>query len=85
MADTCLQEDCANWDGDGNDDLALYRPGKGAIYVAHANGDGTFTAVLAVGDNGSALPNGIAGSDEIATEPPHVSASTRNCTPTPVR
>ena len=52
-----------DYDGDGRDDLFLYRPGQGAAWVAKSNGDGTFTAVYAVGDNGSAAPNGIAGYD----------------------
>jgi hypothetical protein len=56
-----------DYDGDGKQDLFLYRPGRGAAWVAHSNGDGTFTAVLAVGDNGSAPPNGIAGYDLLST------------------
>ncbi len=52
-----------DYDGDGKSDLLLYRPGTGAVFVAHSNGDGTFTATHAVGDNGSAEPNGIAGYD----------------------
>ena len=49
--------------GDGKDDLFLYRPGSGAAWVAQSNGDGSFAAVYAVGDNGAAPPNGIAGYD----------------------
>jgi hypothetical protein len=56
-----------DYNGDGRDDLVLYRPGQGAIYVARSNGDGTFTAVHAVGDNGPAAPNGIAGYDLLST------------------
>src|SRR6185369_9824280 len=52
-----------DYNGDGKQDLFLYRPGLGAAWVARSNGDGTFTAVYAVGDNGAAPPNGIAGYD----------------------
>ena len=52
-----------DYDGDGDDDLFLYRPGDGAAWVARSNGNGTFTAVYTVGDNGVAAPNGIAGYD----------------------
>src|SRR5204863_111685 len=48
-----------DYDGDGKQDLFLYRPGRGAAWVARSNGDGTFTAVYAQGDGGS----GIAGYD----------------------
>ena len=44
-------------------DMFLYRPGAGAAWVARSNGDGSFTSVYAVGDNGAAAPNGIAGYD----------------------
>lgn len=50
-------------DGDGRQDLLLYRPGAGAVVVAHSNGDGSFTPTYVVGDNGPAAPNGIAGYD----------------------
>ena len=63
-ADQVLKFD---YDGDHNEDLFLYRPGKGAAWVAHSNGDGTFAAVYNVGDNGSAPPNGIAGYDLLST------------------
>jgi FG-GAP-like repeat len=52
-----------DYNGDGKDDLFLYRPGSGAAWVARSNGDGTFTAVYSVGDNGPAPPNGIADYD----------------------
>src|SRR5262245_2622358 len=52
-----------DYDRDGDDDLFLYRPGRGAAWVARSNGDGTFTAVYAVGDDGPAGQNGIAGYD----------------------
>jgi FG-GAP-like repeat len=52
-----------DYNGDGRDDLLLYRPGRGAAFVARSNGDGSFTPVYAVGDNGSAAPNGIGGYD----------------------
>ena len=52
-----------DYNKDGKDDLFLYRPGSGAAWVARSNGDGTFTGVYTVGDNGSAPPNGIAGYD----------------------
>jgi hypothetical protein len=45
----------------------LYRPGAGAAWVAQSNGDGTFTTVYAVGDNGGAAPNGIGGYDLLST------------------
>src|SRR5205085_995233 len=54
--------------GDKKDDLFLYRPGKGAAGVVRSNGDGTFTSVYSVGDNGSAEPNGIGGYDLLAAE-----------------
>jgi hypothetical protein len=50
-----------DYDGDGNDDLFLYRPGRGAAGVVRSNGDGTFTSVYNVIDNGSDPPNGIGG------------------------
>ena len=52
-----------DYNGDGKEDLFLYRPGKGAAWVARSNGDGTFTGVHTIGDNGGAPPNGIAGYD----------------------
>jgi hypothetical protein len=52
-----------DYNGDGKDDLFLYRPGTGAAWVARSNGDGSFTGVYTVADNGSAPPNGIAGYD----------------------
>ncbi len=53
-----------DFNGDGKDDLFLYRPGTGAVFVLKSNGDGNFTAVgQPVGDNGSDLPNGIGGYD----------------------
>ena len=52
-----------DYDGDGRDDLFLYRPGTGAAWVARSEGNGSFSAVYAVGDNGEAAPNGIAGYD----------------------
>jgi len=52
-----------DYNGDGKDDLLLYRPGRGAISVVRSNGNGTFTSVYSVADNGSALPNGMLGSD----------------------
>jgi hypothetical protein len=52
-----------DYDGDGKQDLFFYRPGSGAAFVARSNGDGTFTGVFTVGDNGTAPPNGIAGFD----------------------
>ena len=48
-----------DYDGDGKDDLLLYRPGHGAAFVVKSNGDGTFTAVYAQGDSG----HGIGGYD----------------------
>ena len=56
-----------DYNGDGNEDLFLYRPGRGAAAVAHSNGDGTFIAVHMVGDNGPALPNGIGGYNLLST------------------
>ncbi|AET69804.1 periplasmic component of the Tol biopolymer transport system [Desulfosporosinus orientis DSM 765] len=53
-----------DYDGDGKDDLFLYRPGKGAAWVAKSNGDGTFTAVYAQGHGG----NGIAGYDLLSPD-----------------
>jgi Ca2+-binding RTX toxin-like protein len=52
-----------DYNGDGKQDLFLYRPGRGAAWVARSNGDGSFTAVYAVGDDGAAGLNGIAGFD----------------------
>ncbi|MFN6030547.1 MAG: calcium-binding protein [Dolichospermum sp.] len=52
-----------DYNGDGKQDLFLYRPGRGAAWVARSNGDGSFTAVYAVGDDGAAGLNGIAGYD----------------------
>ena len=52
-----------DYNGDGKQDLFLYRPGQGAAWVAHSSGDGSFTAVYAVGDDGAAGLNGIAGYD----------------------
>jgi hypothetical protein len=48
-----------DYNGDSRDDLALFHPGTGAIYIARSNGDGTFTAVYAQGDPG----RGIGGYD----------------------
>lgn len=48
-----------DYNGDGNDDLLLYRPGSGAVGIVRSNGDGTFTSVYNVIDNGSDPPNGI--------------------------
>ena len=56
-----------DYNNDDRDDLFLYRRGRGAAWVARSNGDGTFTAVYAVGDNGSAPPNGIAGYDLLSS------------------
>ena len=56
-----------DYNHDGNQDLFLYRPGRGAAWVARSNGDGTFTGVYTVGDNGPATPNGIAGYDLLST------------------
>lgn len=50
-----------DYNGDGNEDLFLYRPGSGAVGVVRSNGDGTFTSVYNVIDNGSDPPNGIGG------------------------
>jgi len=52
-----------DYNGDQKQDLFLYRPGSGAAFVARSEGNGTFTPVHAVGDNGPAAPNGIAGYD----------------------
>ncbi|MEB3259180.1 MAG: calcium-binding protein [Cyanobacteriota bacterium] len=52
-----------DYNGDGNKDLFFYRPGRGAAWVARSNGDGSFTAVYAVGDDGAAGLNGIGGFD----------------------
>ncbi len=52
-----------DYNGDGKQDLVLYRPGAGAVFVARSNGNGTFTAVHAVGADGPGAPNGIAGYD----------------------
>jgi len=57
-----------DYDGDGNEDLFLYRPGRGAAWLARSNGDGSFTAVYAVGDNGPAAPNGLAGYDLLSPD-----------------
>ena len=57
-----------DYDGDGDDDLFLFRPGRGAAWIARSNGDGTFTAVYAVGDDGSAGQNGIAGYDLLSED-----------------
>jgi Lectin C-type domain/FG-GAP-like repeat/RTX calcium-binding nonapeptide repeat (4 copies) len=56
-----------DYNGDGKEDLFLYRPGRGAASVARSNGDGTFTTVYDVIDNGSAGLNGIAGYDFLST------------------
>jgi hypothetical protein len=48
-----------DYNGDENQDLCLYRPGAGAIFVVRSNGDGTFTSVYREGDPGL----GIAGYD----------------------
>ncbi len=45
-----------DYNGDGKQDLFLYRPGAGAAWVARSNGDGSFTAVYA-------SSKGIAGYD----------------------
>ena len=52
-----------DYNGDGKQDLFFYRPGRGAAWVARSNGDGSFTPVYAVGDDGAAGLNGIAGYD----------------------
>jgi hypothetical protein len=46
-----------DYNGDGKQDLCLYRPGTGAIFVVRSNGNGTFTAVYREGAPGL----GIAG------------------------
>jgi hypothetical protein len=56
-ADVALPFD---YDGDGKDDLFLYRPGSSAAYVGHSVGDGTFTQVYA-------QHTGIAGYDLAST------------------
>src|SRR5262249_35712607 len=56
-----------DYDGDGNEDLFLYRPGTGAAAVARSNGDGTFETAYFVPDDGSAPPNGIAGYDLLSS------------------
>ncbi len=56
-----------DYNGDGLDDLLLYRAGRGAAFLARSNGDGSFTTTYAVGDNGSAAPNGIGGYDLLST------------------
>lgn len=48
-----------DYNGDGNRDLFLYRPGYGAAWVARSNGDGTFSGVYTQGHLGF----GIAGFD----------------------
>ncbi len=50
-----------DYDGDGKDDLVLYRPGTGVIRIAHSNGNGTFTSVFAstTGINGFNLRNSV--------------------------
>jgi|GEM_PF-6278868 len=55
-----------DYDGDNKTDVFLYRPGRGAAWVAHSNGNGTFTATYAVGDDGAAGLNGIAGYNFLA-------------------
>ena len=55
LASTADRVLALDYDGDGKDDLFLYRPGGGAAYVAHSNGDGTFTQVYG--------QSGIAGYD----------------------
>jgi hypothetical protein len=57
-----------DYNRDGKQDLLLYRPGAGAACVARSNGDGTFTAVYSVADNGPAPPNGIAGFDLLSPD-----------------
>jgi hypothetical protein len=42
--DTALRID---YNGDGRDDLLMYRQGTGVVYMARSNGDGSFTNVLA--------------------------------------
>ena len=37
-----------DYNGDGKQDLFLYRPGRGAAWVARFNGDGSFTGVYTV-------------------------------------
>jgi len=56
-----------DYNGDGKQDLVLYRPGAGAVFVARSNGNGTFTAVHAVGADGPGAPNGIAGYDLLSS------------------
>lgn len=36
-----------DYDNDNNDDLFFYRPGNGVAWVAHSNGDGTFSNTFA--------------------------------------
>ena len=50
------------------DSLFMYRPGQGAAWVASPNSKGTFDALYAVGDNGAAPPNGIAGYDLLSPD-----------------
>jgi hypothetical protein len=52
-----------DYNGDGKQDLFFYRPGRGAAFVSRSNGDGSFSTVYAVGDDGAAGLNGIAGYD----------------------
>lgn len=35
-----------DYNGDGKDDLCLYRPGAGILFIAKSNGNGTFTNVV---------------------------------------
>jgi hypothetical protein len=48
-----------DYNGDGYQDLCLYRPGAGAVSVVRSNGNGTFTSVYRQGDSDL----GIAGFD----------------------
>ena len=51
------------FDSDNRDDLFLYRPGRGAIFVLESQGDGTFKTRYSVGDDGCNTPNGLDGYD----------------------
>ena len=51
------------FNSDKLDDLLIYRPGRGAIFILQSNGDSNFESKYAVGDNGCSTPNGIDGYD----------------------
>ena len=53
-----------DYNGDGKQDLFLYRPGQGPAWVIRSNGDGTFAAVQS---NAGGVP-GIAGYDMLSTD-----------------